>query len=82
MTSTNVSAESGNCSERRILCLVPGIPHVEHVTDTSPPWTVPATPTYALDPHLEVMPVNNAAPSSASQSCWPVSPGAAPNAVA
>jgi hypothetical protein len=29
------------------------LPHIDVVTDTSPPWTVPTTPDYALDPHPE-----------------------------
>ena len=29
------------------------LPHIDVVTDTSPPWTVPTTPDYALDPHLD-----------------------------
>lgn len=31
------------------------LPHIDVVTDTSPPWTVPTTPDYALDPYVDFL---------------------------
>jgi hypothetical protein len=36
--------------------IVPAIPHVDVFTDTVPPWTVPTTPDYSLNPYLETIP--------------------------
>ena len=42
-------------SPRPDLQIVPAIPHIDQRTDTvPPPWTVPSTPSYDLDPHLEI----------------------------
>ena len=38
----------------RAVSFVPGLPRVDDVTNTVPPWTVPTTPEYRLDPHLDV----------------------------
>ena len=42
------------------LTIVPARPHVDHVVDTAPPWTMPALPQYCAD----CLPVDDLRPSA------------------
>ena len=35
--------------------IVPAVPHIDHVTDTAPPWTVPDAHDYLAARHLELV---------------------------
>ena len=42
------------------------VPHIDELIETAPPWTLPTTPDYALDPWLEHIPSDAVTPRAVS----------------